>query len=118
MCGCVAVFACIHLCMSECLSNFYGDYPVKRKAGRAFWDDPHGAPTYEEGRAEQMFPSSVTTAETRVQADYGRALRARSPTGYHDFSSARVRAKTANYTTPGGGLFCIRPLPVVAKYPF
>lgn len=74
---CAAVFACMHLCMTECLSNFYGDKLVKNWTGvlgQPTLHSPHsptGSPaatTYQEGRAEQMLPSSMTTPKTPCPA--------------------------------------------------
>lgn len=60
-CACLAAFACTHVCMSECLSNFYGDCLVKKRTGALgqpallSTGSPTGSPratTYQENRAD------------------------------------------------------------------
>ncbi len=58
-CVCLAAFACTHLCMSERLSNFYGDCLVKRTValgpallGTGSPTGSPGATTYKESQAD------------------------------------------------------------------
>lgn len=71
---CVCVWGvgcnCTDLCMSECLSNFYGDYLIKKRikwtgVPETFQPCPPGATTYKTVRAERRLPAEMIISKEK-----------------------------------------------------